>query len=178
MSYQSGKMVRRIRAAATVTLKLSALACLSTASLGIVAVNADASTMYASAPAIPHVQVQVHRPMARSTGQTCPINIVNLVQQCTKVSGSGLHINSLSGWAEHLSYDITDYPSVHIELYGPDGHIKNCPSIDDFPPGYVTLTCTWSPNANEEPGSYCSQTWSLIGTTYKRLAWACIDVHK
>jgi hypothetical protein len=115
--------------------------------------------------------------VAYASAQNCGTNVANLVTECTAVNGSGLHINSLSGWATHLWADLLSYPSVHVELYGPAGHIKNCATISDFSPGMTTPTCTWSPNANKKAGNYCSRTWSLIGTKWEILATECIYVH-
>ena len=83
-----------------------------------------ASAGAATAPAKPHVQV--HGPMIQFSASNCNENILNLVTECTAVSGSGLHINYLAGWAIHDYWDVQSYPQVHIELYGPHGHIKNC----------------------------------------------------
>jgi hypothetical protein len=113
---------------------------------------------------------------AMASAQSCGQNVANLVDQCAAVSGSGLHINHLSGWAVHDWWDVLSYPQVHEELYGPRGHIKNC-SVGDFPPGDQTPTCTWSPNASEPAGEYCSRTWSLNGTKWEILATDCIYVH-
>jgi hypothetical protein len=138
------------------------------------AIAMSASAGAATAQAKPHVQV--HMPMIPASATGCNENALNLVDQCTHVSGSGLHINSLSGWASHNWFDLLDYPQVHEELYGPHGHIKNC-WVGDFPPGMTTPTCTWSPNANETAGNYCSRTWSLEGVTLKLLASECVNVH-
>lgn len=111
---------------------------------------------------------------AAVTQRNCGINIVNLVDQCTSLTSSGKHIDSLSGWAENLPEDFPlSYPDVHIELYGPKGLIKNCPSISNWSPGQTTLTCTWSPNDTRAAGNYCSRVWSYIGTTWKDLANEC-----
>jgi hypothetical protein len=133
-----------------------------------------ASAGAATAPAKAHVQV--HGPMIQFSASGCNENFLNLVTECTAVSGSGLHINYLAGWAIHDSLDVQSYPQVHIELYGPHGHIKNC-SVGDFPPGMQTATCKWSPNAKETAGNYCSRTWSLNGVTWIVLASQCIYVH-
>ena len=107
--------------------------------------------------------------------KSCGTNVANLVDQCTSVTHSGTHVTSLSGWATHLWVDILSYPSVHEELYGPNGHIKNCRTISSWPPGDVTPTCTASLNVTKA-GNYCSRTWSLTGTTWKILATECVPV--
>jgi len=104
----------------------------------------------------------------------CNNNPLEFVEECTSVNGSGLHINSLSGVAHNLTIPI---PNVHIELYGPRGLIKNCPAQLLF---LTSPTCTWSPNANEPAGDYCSAAWEAPtspGSTYKELNVECVGVH-
>lgn len=107
------------------------------------------------------------------TQSNCGIQLANLVEQCTSLTSSGRHIDSLSGWSTHLPEDLESYPDVHIELYGPAGEIKNCGQITNWSPGQVTPTCTWSPNDTRAKGNYCSRTWSHDGTEWLDLANEC-----
>jgi hypothetical protein len=79
-------------------------------------------------------------------------------EQCTTVIGSGSQITSLSGYA--VSYaDPTDLPPVHIELYGPNGLIKNCAQVKL---GYAgrTPTCSWTAGIGPKVyGAWCSEAW-------------------
>jgi hypothetical protein len=98
-----------------------------------------------------------------------------LYTECTDVSGSGLHINYLRG------YFVNQYPSptdnVHIELYGPNGVIKNCGSYTATTDN-TSHPCRWSPNAKEKGGNYCSRAWQYNGGgNYEEIAEECVDVH-
>jgi hypothetical protein len=111
--------------------------------------------------------------MASATNCNQPMPLS--VQECTAISGSGLHINSMSGWAN--SYQAYVIPNVHIELEGPNGLIKNC-SQHNVPIGGSTPVCTWSPNHNEKAGLYCSTAWEHpSGGGYVKIASVCVDVH-
>jgi hypothetical protein len=111
---------------------------------------------------------------ANTTRHGCGINAANLVDQCTSVTFSGKHIVSLSGWSTHLPEDLLSYPSVHIELYGPRGLLKNCGTISSWSSGDTTPTCTWKgPKGSAWKGNYCSRTWTHTGTTFKDLANKC-----
>ena len=107
------------------------------------------------------------------TQSNCGIQIANLVEQCTSLTSNSTHLYSLSGWSLHLPVDPVSYVDVHIELYGPAGHIKNCATISSWAPGQYTPTCTWSPNDTRAKGNYCSRTWAYVGTTWWDLANEC-----
>jgi hypothetical protein len=95
---------------------------------------------------------------------------------CTDVSGSGLHINYLSGQFFNHYID-SGVNNVHIQLYGPNGTIKNCGQVNVGAQGNGP-TCTWSPNSNEPAGDYCGRAWQWLGgSDYQELAEECIDVH-
>jgi hypothetical protein len=99
--------------------------------------------------------------------------------ECTKVHGTGLHIDYLSGWLDLTNWCCAGPIKIHIELYGPKGHIKNCPQYtgDDYSgPG---PTCTWSPNSNEPAGNYCSRAWQYNGGgNYSIFDYECVNVHR
>jgi hypothetical protein len=81
-----------------------------------------------------------------------------LIRQCTTVVGTGSHISSLSGYAVNYA-DPTSLPPVHIELYGPNGLIKNCAQVT-LGYGGRTPTCKWTaPVGPIATGEYCSETW-------------------
>jgi hypothetical protein len=112
-------------------------------------------------------------PPAFASASHCNESPFEVVRECTSVTGSGLHIDSLSGWANNLTIPINNF---HIELYGPRGHIKNCPVQTLV---FTSTTCTWSPHANEPKGDYCSRAWAKnIDGTYKQVGVECIGVHK
>jgi hypothetical protein len=107
----------------------------------------------------------------------CNPNPLAAVSECTTVLGSGLKISQITGIAiSNVDYTITQ---VHIEIYGPNGVIHNCPNINL--PAFDTAGCTWlnpHPNTNMTGGDYCSTAWEHIaGGNYARLSTECIDVH-
>jgi hypothetical protein len=124
------------------------------------------------------VSLNRHIAMIPDTGRSCNPSILGDVNECTKVYGSGLHVSYL----DSLSYfsDIAaGYTNLHIELYGPHGHIKNC-STFDFPAGNNEQSplCEDVVNANVAPGNYCGRTWHYTGGGHwEVLSAACVDVH-
>lgn len=81
-----------------------------------------------------------------------------IYRQCTTVIGTGSHITSLSGYAVNGS-EPTSLPPVHIELYGPNGLIKNCAQVT-LGAGGRTPTCSWTaPTGPIAVGEYCSEMW-------------------
>ncbi len=112
---------------------------------------------------------------AMASGHGCGIQLYNY-RQCTFVVGSGLHISSVYGYISS-SPSQSDIPNLHIEIYGPNGHIKNCSTFTLFQ-NTQGPTCTWSPNANERGGDYCTRTWQYNGgTNYSVLRSECVNVH-
>jgi hypothetical protein len=90
----------------------------------------------------------------------------------------GLEVNSISGKAlSNVSYNITE---VHIEIYGPHGHIHNCGefTLNAFRTG---PTCIWNnpnPETNVTAGDYCSRAWQKVTSGYYiDLSNECIGVH-
>jgi hypothetical protein len=100
--------------------------------------------------------------------------------QCTEVDGSGLYIDHVTG---HFIESVLDpnWWVAHIEIRGPQGHIKNCATFQSFP-GYfgVPVPCTWYPRHTEPGGNYCEIAWGTLngGRSYTNLDEACVDVHR
>jgi hypothetical protein len=106
---------------------------------------------------------------------TCHPATLSVPQPCASVTGSGLHIGTLSGWDNNTTG--TSWSNLHIELTGPNGLIKNCPEFN-LPVGYSTPVCSWSPNSNEPAGSYGQTTWQRTGTnSYRNLTGITVGVH-
>src|SRR4029077_615811 len=109
------------------------------------------------------------------TGKACNPNPLDTVTECTKVVGTGLKITSLTGY--FVAYG--PLSNVHIELYGPHGLIKNCPTFNTN--GGTSPYCIWTnphPTVNQTGGNYCSEGWQLIAPgDYGSLGVECIDVH-
>jgi hypothetical protein len=107
-----------------------------------------------------------------STGNVC-VTGSNGWKVCLNISGSGSHIDSFKGWAENQT--TIRWNNLHIELTGPNGKVKNCAafSLDN---GKIGPACTWSPNATETFGSYCTILWwHFGGTTYNEEGEKCAN---
>ena len=92
---------------------------------------------------------------------------------CVYISGSGNHINYMKGWARNQTiFELT----LHVELIGPHGKIKDC-SAFTIKTDQNSPNCVWSPNANETPGSYCSETWHWNSFGWQVYGEACITVN-
>ncbi|HZR54320.1 MAG TPA: hypothetical protein VFB06_33075 [Streptosporangiaceae bacterium] len=100
-----------------------------------------------------------------------------LVQQCTQVIGGGLKVDAISG--KSINSSDAALNNLHVEIYGPDGTIKNCPQFNL--PAYKTgPQCNWNnpvPQYDVTPGNYCSRTWLYNGRDYVIMGIFCIDVH-
>jgi hypothetical protein len=92
---------------------------------------------------------------------------------CDYVNGSGLHVNYVQGNLHNTSGGTIT--QVHLEISGPRGPIKNCAQTNIS--GNATIYCTWSPNANEPSGNYCTTTWKYANGSYNNQGTACVDVH-
>ena len=110
---------------------------------------------------------------AMASGRSCQLEAGSLGDSCVAVSGSGLHVNSVTGSYSNLTASLKS--NVHIQLTGPQGVIKNCGQTNVA--GNTTTNCTWSPNANEPAGNYCTTTWQYGGGTYTDIGHACVGVH-
>jgi len=125
-------------------------------------------------------------PKAASASTTIPASAATCnpdpfpdVHECTSVVGSGLKIKTVTGW---VRLDVTDpgIANVHIEIYGPRGHIANCRSFF-LTRGTSSPKCTWKnphPGANMPAGDYCSRSWQKDGSAYYILSVECIGVHR
>lgn len=136
------------------------------------------------AMAAPGTNAQAHQvdrastPKFRPASATdCNPNPLTVATECTTVLGSGLKISQITGITiNNTSGDVTD---VHIQIYGPNGTIQNCPA--QTLPADSTIGCTWknpNPNATNTAGDYCSKAWEYLGGGYyAALSVECIDVH-
>jgi hypothetical protein len=109
-----------------------------------------------------------------STGNVCGTTSVGW-QVCINITGSGLHVDSIKGWV-HNGTGIR-WSGLHIELTGPHGHIKNC-AVFALSNNQNSPNCTWSPNANEASGSYCTTLWwEFQPGYYDNEGTKCAGVH-
>lgn len=135
--------------------------------------RALAATMPAS-----HAQQPVKAPRPYSAGPYCNNYPSGAWANCTTVIGSGLKITSISGYT--VNDGTATEKNMHVQIYGPNGTIKNCGTFT-LPLGGFGPTCTWtnpSPNATEPAGSYCSVTWQRESDgTYRDSGAECIGVH-
>ena len=119
----------------------------------------------------------VKAPRPYTAGPYCNNYPTGAWANCTTVIGSGLKITSISGFTVNDS-GLTE-KNMHVQIYGPNGTIKNCGTFTLNSPNGPT--CTWtnpSPNTNETAGSYCSVTWQLESDgTYRDSGAECIGVH-
>ena len=124
-----------------------------------------------------------HAPPARaprpdSAGPYCNNYPSGAWANCTTVKGSGLRITSISGYT--VNDGTATEKNMHVQIYGPNGTIKNCGTFT-LPLGGFGPTCTWtnpSPNATEPAGNYCSVTWQRESDgTYRDSGAECIGVH-
>jgi hypothetical protein len=94
---------------------------------------------------------------------------------CVNITGTGLHIKTMKGWWRNES-GVT-LSGIHIELEGPNGRIKNGPTVtvrnDSNSPNVV-----WSPNRNEKAGRYCSVAWYYEDHHFVDLGGDCVSVRK
>lgn len=111
---------------------------------------------------------------AMASGKSCAQEPNGPLYTCAYVNGSGLHINYDQG-SVYNERTGNQY-NVHIQLTWPSGAtIKNCASTTV--PSGGTIYCTWSPNANEPAGNYCTTSWQYVSGTYYQRGHACVGVH-
>jgi hypothetical protein len=111
-----------------------------------------------------------------SAGPVCSSDIIINIQTCTTVNGSGLKINWIQGF-EKVTVDGNNWPT-HIEIYGPNGLIKNCGTYTTPKTGNGP-TCTWrnpSPGTSMRAGDYCAATWLNVNGNWEETP-ECIGVH-
>lgn len=112
------------------------------------------------------------------TGSGCNFLTLARWYNCTTVTGSGLKITSISGYVHNPADG--GLSNLHVEIYGPNGLIKNCGtfSVGATDNGPI---CTWtnpSPNTNQRAGDYCSVTWQYEGgNSYAEGGAECVGVH-
>lgn len=112
------------------------------------------------------------------TGSSCNPDILEAASECTTVTGSGLYIDSISGVTfSNVVYTLDD---LHIEIYGPQGHIFNCAQFN-LGGGGKSEPCLWvNPDGGslkEPAGDYCSRVWQYNGSGYTVLSAECVNVH-
>jgi hypothetical protein len=117
-------------------------------------------------------------PAALATGTGCNPDPFSQVQECTTVVGSGLRISSISGWT--VNNTSSTFDNLHIEIYGPQGHLGNC---NVFSLGNLATgpTCVWrnpSPLVDRVGGDYCSRVWQLFNGRYTVGSSECVNVHR
>jgi len=112
---------------------------------------------------------------AVAAGSWCHPGTLSFPQACISTTGTGLYIGTLSGWVNNTTG--TSWANLHIELYGPNGLIKNCPEFTLQILGRSPV-CSWSPNHNEPAGTYGQITWIRTGTnSYRNLTGITVGVH-
>jgi hypothetical protein len=94
------------------------------------------------------------------------------VNQCTKTTGSGLTLGTLSGWARD---DTGGAYTAHEELTGPSGLLKNCGNYQ-AKNGLTGPTCSYTAG-KVAAGNYCSITWFYVGGKWLEKARVCVGVH-
>ncbi len=107
----------------------------------------------------------------------CNPNPLTTVDECTSVKGTGLYVDSIGGQTfSNVPYYVDN---VHIEIYGPHGHIHNCSQFNLGPFG-ASPVCLWvnpTPHVHVTAGDYCSRAWEHVGSGYVDLSNECVNVH-
>jgi hypothetical protein len=119
---------------------------------------------------------------AYASATNCNPNPLQEANECTSVKGTGLYVDSIGGQLFSNTYAEIDH--VHIEIYGPHGHIHNCGEFNLAPLG-VSEPCVWvnpHPHIHVTAGDYCSRAWERIGSgeraKYFVLSAECVGVHR
>jgi hypothetical protein len=94
---------------------------------------------------------------ALASASTCENVFFPNYYLCENLSGAGLYINYLHAAA---TYQETGSVSIHIEIWGPSGTIKNCSEITIK--DNQTATCQWTPQNNKPAGSYGFTVWRKL----------------
>jgi hypothetical protein len=120
-------------------------------------------------------------PAMNTTGSGCNFSTLAHWYNCTTVNGSGLKINFVSGYAVDGGGNAS-FPSMHVEVYGPNGHIANCGTFTlGASQGTTGPICKWtnpSPGATMRAGDYCTVTWqSEGGGNFREGGPECVNVH-
>jgi hypothetical protein len=109
-----------------------------------------------------------------STGNVCTTTGVGW-EICVKVTGSGLHVDTVSGWV-HNSTGLR-WTGLHLQERRGSTSLKSCPefALDN---GNNSPDCNWSPNSSEPAGSYCTTLWWQTQSGYVNEGSSCASVHK
>lgn len=157
--------IRRLQGLSAVLLVIGALVGTSVIAGGGIA-SADARTSPpTSAPGVPPPS---------GSGCNTYLGFATFIT-CVAVTGTALHVKTMTGYVHLSTTEARHTPHGHIELYGPHGLIKNGRT------GNLNLTtynhAKWSPNATETAGQYCAETWLKTGTTrWTSKGVACVGV--
>jgi hypothetical protein len=97
----------------------------------------------------------------------------NGLDTCVHVQGTGLYVDYMSAWTVNTtSRTVT---GLHIELHGPTGLLKNCPSFT-LAAGQTSPICTWTPKGDVRAGNYCATLWQYIAGTYDNDGTLCANI--
>jgi hypothetical protein len=114
---------------------------------------------------------------ASASGGSCGSQLLTY-WECTGVNGHGLYVDSVLGYLSGSpSEPILN--NIHIEIYGPRGHIANCGTfnLDGQSP-----TCQWNnphPRTPMPGGDYCTRAWQEVSPhKYVQLRAECVNVHR
>jgi hypothetical protein len=93
---------------------------------------------------------------AMASGQYCTTNVYKI---CETVSGYSNHINQATATATvELAGDL----DFHVQMINPQGStLCNSNTVVNSADG-VTVSCPWTPNANENTGNYCAVVWEYV----------------
>jgi len=111
---------------------------------------------------------------ALATANTCENFFFPGYYLCENLSGSGLHIDYLHAAATFQAAS-GESMSVHIQIWGPNGTIKNCSEVTIH--GGQTTTCQWSPNRNEPAGNYGFTVWQKLSSGWGNDGDIWVGVH-
>lgn len=92
---------------------------------------------------------------------------------CLAISGSGLHVNSMTASATIENSART----LDVCITGPASVLPLCTGFVHVGVG-GTLSITWQPNANEPAGAYCGETFRLNNDgSATEIGPKCFSVH-
>ncbi len=118
-------------------------------------------------------------PASAATASGCNTASINQWHNCTTVTGSGLKITAISGYG--VSEVDGNLSNLHVEIYGPNGLIKNCGTFSIPGMGDTGPICSWTnpnPKTSQTAGDYCTITWQYQGgNSYKAGGAECVGVH-
>ena len=92
---------------------------------------------------------------------------------CTYISRAGRDVEYMKGWMRNDKSD--KQKAMHIELEGPNGLIKNCPTFS-IGENSNSPNCVWSPNPPAHTlGQYCTTLWQDNYGQYINWGTECIN---